>query len=402
MVTFVDAPRVGLHLVESLTVPVGAVALTTAPPAGSSRRRKAASQATPHRGAAGAVVSSPSFGAFAGPESLELDVERDVDVEIEDFVGLTDASESTQLARALDAREDDTDGEDDVDEAVEALTKGQLPSSEVGQYLRDIRGYARLTAEDEVRLAKRIEQGDRDAVQQFTLGNLRLVVSIAKHYVGRGLPLIDLIQEGNIGLMRAVERFDWRRGNKFSTYATWWIRQSITRAIADKGRTIRLPVHVHEAISRINQAQQRLLQLLGREPTEREIALATGMDEERLLEVQHAMRLPTSIDHPLGEDEEVCIRDFILDPDSVEPDRALGEGLSRAAASRMLVDMLDPRERLVLEMRYGFATGHASTLEEIGQSLGVTRERVRQLESRALSKLRQPHLRHQVFTQLVS
>jgi RNA polymerase primary sigma factor len=275
-------------------------------------------------------------------------------------------------------------------------------SSDVGQYLRDIQAYSRLSAEDEVRLAERIQQGDTAAAHEFALGNLRLVVSLAKHYTGRGLPLIDLIQEGNIGLMRAVGKFDPSRGYKFSTYATWWIKQAITRAIADKGRTIRLPVHVHEALARVNVTQQRLAQELGREPSEREVAAASGLDEARLAEVRLAMRPPASIDRPIGEDGDACLADFVLDPDSVEPDQAATDEWTRKEACRLLSTVLDDRERMVLEMRFGFTNGQASTLEEIGGRLGITRERTRQIEARALTKLRQPHLRHRFFAQFAS
>jgi RNA polymerase primary sigma factor len=290
----------------------------------------------------------------------------------------------------------------DDDEVDLAADTSEPAASELGQYLRDIQRYARLTADDEVRLAQRVEQGDAAAAQSFTLGNLRLVVSIAKRYVGRGLPLIDLIQEGNIGLMRAVERFDWRRGYKFSTYATWWIRQAITRAIADKGRAIRLPVHVHETIVRISAAQQRLTQELGREPTEEEIAASVGIDGERLAEIRLAVRPPASIDQSLGEDEDASIGEFVPDSESVAPDVAVGAGWSRQAAARILADLLDPRECAVMELRFGFTTGESCTLDEIGESLGMTRERARQLESRALSKLRQPHLRYRLYTYLSS
>ena len=271
-----------------------------------------------------------------------------------------------------------------------------VSSSEVGQYLRDIQGYGRLTSEQEIHLAQRLEGGDQSAAQRFTVSNLRLVVSIAKHYTGRGLPLIDLIQEGNIGLMRAVERFDWRRGYKFSTSATWWISQSITRAIADKGRAVRLPVHVHEMMSRLGAVRQRLTQELGREPTQEELADGMGMDVARLNEIRSAMRAPASLDQPIGEDGDGSIAELLPDPAAADPVAAVSQEWSREEASRLLADTLSERERLVIEFRLGFSTGQPSTLDEIGVYLGITRERVRQIEAKALGKLRQPHLRQRL------
>jgi RNA polymerase primary sigma factor len=276
------------------------------------------------------------------------------------------------------------------------LVRGEAALSEVGQYLRDIQGYGRITPEQEVYLAQCVERGEAGAAQRFTVSNLRLVVSIAKHYTGRGLPLIDLIQEGNIGLMRAVERYDWRRGYKFSTYATWWIRQAITRAIADKGRAVRLPVHVHELIARLTAAQRLLTHELGRNPTQDELAARMGIDRQRLNEIRAAMRVPTSIDRPVGEDLDGSIADLLPDPTTPDPAEAVGEGWSREEASRLLAEALSERERLVIELRLGFSTGEPNTLDEIGAYLGVTRERVRQIESKAIGKLRQPHLRQRL------
>ena len=306
--------------------------------------------------------------------------------------------------RGPGASDDDAHGIEDADDAdgagVPDAADGEMSASELGQYLKDIQHYPRLTAAREIELAKRIEQGDAAAAQEFTLSNLRLVVSVAKRYVGRGLPLIDLVQEGNIGLMRAVQKFDWRRGFKFSTYATWWIRQGITRAIADKGRSIRLPVHVHEIIGRLTAAQQRLTQELGREPTEQELAAEIGVDRARLNEIRLAMRPPTSIDQPFGEEEDSTISDFVLDTDGRPPDAAVDTEWAKQEAGRILADVLSPRERTVMELRCGFGSGRSSTLEEIGELLGITRERVRQVESRALGKLRQPHLRYRLYSSM--
>jgi RNA polymerase primary sigma factor len=265
-----------------------------------------------------------------------------------------------------------------------------LQTDPIWHYLKDIHDIPLLTAEQEVDLAKRIEDGDTLALQQFTLSNLRLVVNIAKRYVGRGLSLIDLIQEGNIGLMRAVQKFDWRRGFKFSTYATWWIRQGITRAIADKGRTIRLPVHIGEALTRINAAQQRLTQELGREPTDEEIARDTEIEPRRVEELRRAARLPSSIDQPLGSEEDSRVADFVADQGTLSPEDATHERALKAAAQETLGHALNERERLVLQMRYGLGNGHVYPLEKIGDRLGLTRERVRQIERDALRKLRQP------------
>jgi RNA polymerase primary sigma factor len=265
-----------------------------------------------------------------------------------------------------------------------------IQADPIWHYLKDIHDIPLLTAEQEVDLAKRIEKGDTRALQQFTLSNLRLVVNISKRYVGRGLPLIDLIQEGNIGLMRAVQKFDWRRGYKFSTYATWWIRQGITRAIADKGRTIRLPVHIGEALTKINAAQQRLTQELGREPTDEEVAREIEMEPQRVEELRRAARLPASIDQPFGSEEDSRVADFVADQDMLTPEEATHERALKAAAQETLGHALNERERLVLQMRYGLGNGHVYPLEKIGERLGLTRERVRQIERDALRKLRQP------------
>jgi RNA polymerase primary sigma factor len=272
-----------------------------------------------------------------------------------------------------------------------------IQADPIWQYLKDIYNIPLLTAEQEVDLAQRIEKADTNALQEFTLSNLRLVVNIAKRYTGRGLPLIDLIQEGNIGLMRAVQKFDWRRGYKFSTYATWWIRQAIGRAIADKARTIRLPVHIGEQLTKLNSTQQRLTQSLHREPTDEEVAKEMEMTPERVNELRRAARLPTSIDQPIGEDEESRVADFVMDHANPGPEDATHERLLKQAAQTTLNETLNEREKVVLQMRYGLGDGHVYPLEKIGERLGLTRERVRQIESEALRKLRDPgvsaHLR---------
>ncbi|MEO6887713.1 MAG: sigma-70 family RNA polymerase sigma factor [Ktedonobacteraceae bacterium] len=263
-------------------------------------------------------------------------------------------------------------------------------SDAVMTYLREIGRVPMITHEREIELAKRIELGDREAKKQFILANLRLVVSIAKRYVGRGLTLLDLIQEGNIGLIRAVQRYDWRRGHRFSTHATWWIRQAISRAVADKGRTIRLPVYVNTALNRIRRERQRLLQELGREPTEQELADATGLDPNRMVELQAAPGAPVSLELPVGEDEEQELGDVLADTESASPEDIATTQTLKDEVQRVLESVLTPRERLVLQLRFGLGNGQAHPLEQVGRELGITRERVRQIEAGALAKLRQP------------
>ncbi len=263
-------------------------------------------------------------------------------------------------------------------------------SDAVMTYLREIGRVPMITHEREVELAQRIESGDRDAMKQFILANLRLVVSIAKRYVGRGLTLLDLIQEGNIGLIRAVQRYDWRRGHRFSTHATWWIRQAISRAVADKGRTIRLPVYVNTALNRIRRERQRLLQELGREPTEIELAEATGLDPIRMVELQSAPGAPVSLELPVGEDEEQELGDVLADNESASPEDIATTQTLKDEVQRVLESVLTPREQLVLQLRFGLGNSQAHPLEQVGRELGITRERVRQIEAGALAKLRQP------------
>lgn len=278
--------------------------------------------------------------------------------------------------------------EDQDENATSPADAGE--SDAVMTYLREIGRVPMITHEREIELAKRIESGDRDAMKQFILANLRLVVSIAKRYVGRGLTLLDLIQEGNIGLIRAVQRYDWRRGHRFSTHATWWIRQAISRAVADKGRTIRLPVYVNTALNRIRRERQRLLQELGREPTEQELAEATGLDPLRMVELQSAPGAPVSLELPVGEDEEQELGDVLADTESASPEDVATTQTLKDEVQRVLESVLTPREQLVLQLRFGLGNGQAHPLEQVGRELGITRERVRQIEAGALAKLRQP------------
>jgi RNA polymerase primary sigma factor len=253
-------------------------------------------------------------------------------------------------------------------------------------YLRSIGRVPLLSAEEEVALAKRIERGDVAAKQHMVEANLRLVVSIAKGYVGRGLTLLDLIQEGSLGLIRAVEKFDYRRGYKFSTYATWWIRQAVTRSLADKGRTIRIPVHMVERLNKLIHAERRMIQQLGREPTPAELA---GELECTVREVRDIMRItqqPISLEKPVGEEDDSALADFVEDVSAESPFEIASEALRRENVVRVLA-CLPRREREVIEMRYGIVGGRARTLEEVGRAFNITRERVRQIENRTLKKL---------------
>ena len=259
----------------------------------------------------------------------------------------------------------------------------------VRMYLREIGKIPLLTPVEEIELAKRVEEGDGEAKKKLIEANLRLVVSIAKKYIGRGLSFLDLIQEGNLGLIRAVEKFDYRKGFKFSTYATWWIRQAITRAIADQARTIRIPVHMVETINKLIRVSRQLVQQLGREPTTEEIAQALGLPPEKVEDIQRIAQEPVSLETPIGEEEDSQLGDFLEDKESPNPEEATAGQLLREQLEEML-DELTEREREVLRLRFGLEDGHAHTLEEVGKRFNVTRERIRQIEAKALRKLRHP------------
>jgi RNA polymerase primary sigma factor len=259
----------------------------------------------------------------------------------------------------------------------------------VRMYLKEIGRVPLLSAENEVELAKRIEAGDEEAKRRLAEANLRLVVSIAKRYVGRGMLFLDLIQEGNLGLIKAVEKFDFRKGFKFSTYATWWIRQAITRAIADQARTIRIPVHMVETINKLIRVQRQLLQELGREPTADEIAKEMGIDEDKVREILKIAQEPVSLETPIGEEEDSHLGDFIEDEEAPAPAEAASFSLLKEQLEGVL-DTLTDREEEVLRLRFGLDDGRARTLEEVGKVFGVTRERIRQIEAKALRKLRHP------------
>ena len=280
--------------------------------------------------------------------------------------------------------EDEVEIIDDVD-----VLEGVSTEDPVRMYLKEIGNVPLLTTEQEVELAKRVEAGDEEAKKQLTEANLRLVVSIAKKYVGRGMQFLDLIQEGNMGLMKAVDKFDYTKGYKFSTYATWWIRQAITRGIADTGRTIRVPVHMVETINKTLRMTRTLLQELGREPTPEEVAERLNVSVSRVREVLKISRDPVSLDTPIGEEDDSHLGDFIEDDSALSPADSAAFSMLRAELATALESLTD-RERQVVKLRFGLEDGRARTLEEVGKEFNVTRERIRQIEAKALRKLRHP------------
>ena len=288
----------------------------------------------------------------------------------------------------------DPDVEAMVEEAAEIDIEASIPKSiavddPVRMYLKEIGKVPLLTADEEIELAKRMEKGDEEAKKRLCEANLRLVVSIAKRYVGRGMLFLDLIQEGNLGLIKAVDKFDYTKGYKFSTYATWWIRQAITRSIADQARTIRIPVHMVETINKLIRVSRQLLQTYGREPSPEEIALEMGITVEKVREIQKIAQEPVSLETPIGEEEDSHLGDFIPDEDVPAP----AEGAAFSMLKEQLVEVLDTlteREQKVLKLRFGLEDGRARTLEEVGKEFDVTRERIRQIEAKSLRKLRHP------------
>ena len=316
-------------------------------------------------------------------------VEIDVS-DVLDLIGSADGLDSPTLDE-IDAIEN---GELEAPPTEEELARyddlgeGRLDDP-VRMYLKEIGKIKLLTPEEELETAKRMAEGDEEARKRMSEANLRLVVSIAKRYVGRGMQLLDLIQEGNLGLMKAVEKFDYTKGYKFSTYATWWIRQSITRAIADQARTIRIPVHMVETINRVLRTSHSMVQTLGREPTTEEVAKELHMDVPKVEEIMKIAQEPVSLETPVGEEEDSHLGDFIQDDDASQPSEEASYTLLREQLEDVLAT-LTPREQQVLRMRFGLQDGKPHTLEEVGKEFDVTRERIRQIESKALRKLRHP------------
>ena len=300
-----------------------------------------------------------------------------------DILTITEEDDDEELL--LDDLEEDVD----VDKIDISVPEGVSIEDPVRMYLKEIGKVPLLTADEEVELAKRMEEGDVEAKKKLAEANLRLVVSIAKRYVGRGMLFLDLIQEGNLGLIKAVEKFDYKKGYKYSTYATWWIRQAIPRAIADQARTIRIPVHMVETINKFVRVQRQLLQELGREPYPEEIAEQMGMPVERVREIQKISLEPVSLETPIGEEEDSHLGDFIQDDNVPVPAEAAAFTLLREQLDEVLGTLTD-REQKVLKLRFGLEDGRARTLEEVGKEFKVTRERIRQIEAKALRKLRHP------------
>ena len=302
---------------------------------------------------------------------------------------LDDEELDDDLDNSLEEELDDDLDDEDIEEENLAVNIKLDVGDPVKMYLKEIGKVELLTREKEVELAKRVEQGDELAKQELAEANLRLVVSIAKKYIGRGMSFLDLIQEGNLGLIKAVEKFDYTKGFKFSTYATWWIRQSITRAIADQGRTIRIPVHMIENINKLVRVQRQLLQELGREPTPEEIAEVMNMDVEKVSDMMKIAQKPISLETPIGEEEDSQLGDFIEDDQIETPVDATTHVMLKEQLFEVL-ESLTPREQKVLRLRFGLDDGKIRTLEEVGQVFDVTRERIRQIEAKALRKLRHP------------
>lgn len=331
-------------------------------------------------------------GFVTQDEVLEVFVEPEMYIdELDEFYDQI-VQKSIDIFESVSADEEDTTS--DIERELEQLTALSYEgvSDPVRMYLKEIGRIPLLNREDEIRLAQKAEAGDLRAKEKLTSSNLRLVVSIAKKYIGRGMTFLDLIQEGNKGLIRAVEKYDWTKGFKFSTYATWWIRQAITRAIADQARTIRIPVHMVETINKLMRTARKLMQELGREPTPEEIGKAMEMDADKVREILKISQNTTSLETPIGDEEDSVLGDFIADSSQPDPEEATSQQMLSDNVEEVLSALSD-REAKVLRMRFGLNNNRSMTLEEVGQKFGVTRERIRQIEAKALRKLRHPSRR---------
>ncbi len=317
---------------------------------------------------------------------LSKDIEIASETEPEDFAIMLDDEDDMDGNEEDDGIVVNESGEIDIEAT---LPKGIAVDDPVRMYLKEIGKVPLLSAEDEIELAQRMEKGDEEAKKKLCEANLRLVVSIAKRYVGRGMLFLDLIQEGNLGLIKAVDKFDYRKGYKFSTYATWWIRQAITRSIADQARTIRIPVHMVETINKLIRVSRQLLQTYGREPLPEEIAKEMGISVDKVREIQKIAQEPVSLETPIGEEEDSHLGDFIPDDDVPAPAEAAAFSMLKEQLVEVL-DTLTEREQKVLKLRFGLEDGRSRTLEEVGKEFDVTRERIRQIEAKALRKLRHP------------
>ena len=340
------------------------------------------------------VLEYQEISDFFKDQSLEVEQMEKVLDFLEasgvDVLRITDSNADDMILDDDDADIDKLDEEEiELDKIDLSVPEGVSIEDPVRMYLKEIGKVPLLSAEEEIELAKRMENGDEAAKKRLAEANLRLVVSIAKRYVGRGMLFLDLIQEGNLGLIKAVEKFDYRKGYKFSTYATWWIRQAITRAIADQARTIRIPVHMVETINKLIRVSRQLLQELGREPTPEEIAKEMDMSVERVREILKISQEPVSLETPIGEEEDSHLGDFIQDDNVPVPADAAAFTLLKEQLVEVLSTLTD-REQKVLRLRFGLDDGSARTLEEVGKEFNVTRERIRQIEAKALRKLRHP------------
>ena len=335
-----------------------------------------------------AYLEEQKIDVLTMPDINADDIEDDVG-EIDSLNDMDVFQKPDRIGKVQVTAEIEKGYEKTAEESENSFTERGNAEDPVRMYLKEIGRIPLLSSEEEIELAKRMEEGDEEAKKKLSEANLRLTVSIAKRYSGRGMQFLDLIQEGNLGLIKAVEKFDYRKGYKFSTYATWWIRQSITRAIADQARTIRIPVHMVETMNRVNRTSRRLLQEYGREPTPEEIAEAMNLPVERVLEISKISQEPVSLETPIGEEEDSHLGDFIQDEHIPVPADEAAHTLLREQLEKVM-DTLSEREQKVLALRFGLEDGKPHTLEEVGREFQVTRERIRQIEAKALRKLRHP------------